>query len=231
MPNRTETYACHHCGTDVTRKVARGQRPKWCDGCRRLRLMVCQGCHEVKRFSGGNKCCPDCVERKRVPHEWACTNCGTRLDSNRKYCNPECWPNQSDMRSPLRRAIESCDWPAAVDALRADCLVVDGCWEWQRQLSKDGYPLVRVGSKNRIGAHRLMLSVANGGVDVGVHSTHHECANPRCINPDHLVPATHAANVAEMKARQSYVRRIAELEAALLAIDPTNRVLQVLPFI
>lgn len=227
MSNRTETYACHHCGTDVTRKVARGQRPKWCDGCRTLRLMACQGCHEVKRFSAGNKYCPDCVEHRRVPHEWACANCGSRLDSNRKFCNPECWPDQPDMRSPLRRAIESCDWPAVVDALRADCLVVDGCWEWQRQIDKSGYPRVRVGNRY-LGAHRLSLA-ASLGAPLGSQPAHHVCANTRCVNPEHLEPVTHAENMAEMMARNAYLSRIAELEEALAKVDPTNPALLFLP--
>lgn len=227
MAHRTETYACQHCGTDVMRKVARGQRPKWCDDCRTLRLRECPGCHEPKRFMAGNKHCPECVDRLTAEPVWTCDNCGQRIDSRRKYCGPECGPDQ---RSDLRRAIECEDWQGAVLAMRRKCRVVDGCWVWQCQRTKDGYPVVRVGHRKRVAAHRLMLSLANGGVSVGVHSAHHKCANTMCVNPDHLATATHAENAAEMMARRSYVLRIAELEEALRVADPLNRALQVLPF-
>lgn len=227
MSHRTETYACQHCGTDVTRRVARGQRPKWCDDCRSLRLRECPGCHESKRFTAGNKHCPECVASRTQPPLRYCVKCGEAVDTWRKYCGPDCYPDQ---RSDLRRAIECEDWPSAVQAMRMNCRVVDGCWVWQRQRSEDGYPLVRVGHRKRVAAHRLMLSLANGGMDVGVHSAHHKCANTMCVNPDHLTTATHAENAAEMMARRSYVLRIMELEEALRAVDPLNTALQVLPF-
>ena len=46
-----------------------------------------------------------------------------------------------------------------------------------------------------------------------------------CVNPQHLQPVTNAANAAEMAARQGYVARIAELEAALAALDPRHPLL------
>lgn len=64
---------------------------------------------------------------------------------------------------------------------------------------------------------------------LGTQAAHHVCANSKCINPEHLVPATNAANIAEMKARASYIARIDELEAALAQIAPSHELLRAAP--
>ncbi|GAA1103551.1 hypothetical protein GCM10009650_02890 [Nesterenkonia jeotgali] len=43
-----------------------------------------------------------------------------------------------------------------------------------------------------------------------------------CVNPEHVVPATAATNIAEMKARNSYIARIEELENALRELSPRH---------
>lgn len=128
-------------------------------------------------------------------------------------------------RSPIRRALESGDHPEVMRLLLEASEPVDGCMLWTRQ-SKDGYPILRVGKREHM-VHRLVLE-AKHSAPLGSQHAHHICATPLCINPEHLQPVTHRDNVAEMLARQSYLARIAELEAALLELDPDHPALAVI---
>lgn len=136
-------------------------------------------------------------------------------------------------RSDLRAAVEDGDRPSAVAAIRARSTVAPGgCWEWQgrRSQSKNSsapYPVVRLG-KRYYQVHRLALE-AKHGRPLGSQQAHHICANTMCVNPEHLVPATYAENMAEMKARGSYIARINELELALRELDPNHALLVVAP--
>ena len=60
-------------------------------------------------------------------------------------------------------------------------------------------------------------------------AVHHACANRACCNPDHLRVVTPAENAAEMFERNSYIRRIAALEAALAELDPTHPLMVAAP--
>lgn len=70
-----------------------------------------------------------------------------------------------------------------------------------------------------------MVIEAREGKPLGVLAAHHTCANSTCVSPDHLQAITHRENVAEMLARTSLEARIAELELAVLAMDPDHPVL------
>ncbi|MFL0711662.1 MAG: hypothetical protein ACJLS2_02465 [Microcella pacifica] len=72
--------------------------------------------------------------------------------------------------------------------------------------------------------HRLACE-ARYQKPLGTQQAHHTCANTLCVNPDHMQAATHAENIAEMKARASYEARIEELENALEAMDPQHPLL------
>ena len=147
-------------------------------------------------------------------------------------CNrpPETPPPSApvDRRSPLRRAYEEEDWPALLEAIRADTVPRDGCWLWSRTLKK-GYAYLMVGSHAKY-VHRLSVE-AKHGAKLGSQPVHHLCANTACVNPAHLEPVTHAANTAEMLARRALLDRIEELEQALAALDPTHNLLQRLPLL
>lgn len=67
-----------------------------------------------------------------------------------------------------------------------------GCWEWQATRNKLGYGRVSIDGKNIL-AHRAMYELLVGPIPDG-KSLHHKCFNPRCCNPDHLLPMTHAEN-------------------------------------
>jgi len=83
------------------------------------------------------------------------------------------------------------------------------------------------------GLHRLVLNCKGGGKAVlndkgrymadrlGKDHAHHACGNRVCVNPDHLVPASAAANSVEMHQRRYYVA----VEKELRRKDPDNEVL------
>lgn len=75
--------------------------------------------------------------------------------------------------------------------------VVDdaGCWVWQRKVTSKGYGIVGDGAGGEIHAHRSVWLRERGPLEPGQH-LHHECENRRCVNPDHLVPLTHAEHMA-----------------------------------
>ena len=64
-----------------------------------------------------------------------------------------------DSRGPIRKAFEDGDMPALLDALKADSKVTPGgCWEWQRQSSREGYGRVTIGKKWHA-THRLAAPI------------------------------------------------------------------------
>lgn len=98
-----------------------------------------------------------------------------------------------------------------------------GCWLWKMAKNNAGYPMIGHGGNAGL-VHRRMLQVALGR-PLGREPVHHKCANPACINPDHLQLTSHRENTAEMFERRFYRERIAELEQALREISPDHPLL------
>ena len=167
-------------------------------------------------------------------HAKKCAQCNasfnTRVAST-KYCGEGCKKEAAKDRrlkslSPLRYAYEHGDNAGIIEALKnGSTITPNGCWEWKH--IRDGYPRARLGS-GYTSAHRLSLE-AKYGAPLGEQAAHHMCANTKCVNPDHLQPVTHRENTAEMLARNSYLKRIAELEEALEEISPGHELLNRIP--
>lgn len=144
-----------------------------------------------------------------------------------RYCSELCKKNAAKDRrlkllSPLRHAYEHGDNAGIITALKDGSVVTpNGCWEWKT--IKDGYPRTSFGNRH-IAVHRLSLE-AKHEAPLGEQAAHHMCANTKCVNPDHLQPVTHRENTAEMLARNSYLKRIAELEAVIKEISPEHAIL------
>lgn len=140
----------------------------------------------------------------------------------RKMMATQAIERREQMKSPLRRAIESADHDQIICSIKARTKLVRGCWIWQGRI-RDGYPEVRVGQRT-VAVHRLTLE-AKWRRPLGNQAAHHVCAVTACVNPDHLQPVTARENTAEMLARTYMVQRIADLEAALLAANPSHPLL------
>jgi len=113
----------------------------------------------------------------------------------------------------------------------------DGCWPWQGGTHTFGYGSTAQGS-----AHRVAYKLAKGTIPAG-HVVRHQCHNPICCRPDHLLTGTQKENVADMiragrantprGARAGGAKLTDAQAAALRAIyadlpAPHNRALQLL---
>lgn len=67
------------------------------------------------------------------------------------------------------------------------------CWDWGR--ARDGAGYGAIWYEGRVqGAHRWVYEQLVGPIAKGL-DLDHLCRNPRCVNPDHLEPVTHAENI------------------------------------
>jgi hypothetical protein len=94
-------------------------------------------------------------------------------------------------------AIPRKEWPL-IERLRSVGWDVTpaGCWEWRGAKNEHGY--ARYGKNLRVS--RLIYREMVGQFDDDLEILH-RCDNPPCVNPDHLRPDTHAANMADMAAK------------------------------
>ena len=74
----------------------------------------------------------------------------------------------------------------------------EGCWEWTKFIDKDGYGMVRVGSRTdgtrrNERVHRWAYSLIIGQIPKG-YVLDHLCRNRRCCNPVHLEIVTPQEN-------------------------------------
>lgn len=241
--HRTYTRPCANCGTIFT---TRNKKTLCCSGeCGTAHWQnnspeaTCPTCGVVFKTKSAIqlycsvKCrpLPEPVEQTRT-----CIQCGASYSTatQRKTCSDECvlaiQNAQSEAQwSDLRRGYETNDHRLFFTALIADCDTGNrtGCWTWSRSRNKFGYAYAKFGEA-RVYLHRAALEMAEGR-PLGVLHAHHKCANASCVNPDHLEPATAADNTLEMLARNSYIARIAELEAALASINPQHEALFRIP--
>lgn len=75
------------------------------------------------------------------------------------------------------------------------------CWEWTGGRDKDGYGKLRLG-KTQIAAHRFSYELHNGQAPQGI--VRHQCNNPPCVNPAHLLTGSHQDNMNDRRAAGNY---------------------------
>lgn len=70
-----------------------------------------------------------------------------------------------------------------------------GCWLWTGNVNNHGYGQFRLFKKPHF-AHRLSYQLTKGEIPKGLDLCH-KCDNPRCCNPDHLIPGTPLYNIVD----------------------------------
>lgn len=218
-----QVWNCQLCGVRCEREPVRGTRPKWCGPrCagrgKNLIRGVCEGCGTAYAGQGERFCSKSCASshpRSDRPK---------RKTRSREELQ-DLWRSQ---RSDLRASYEDGDTAGYMLAVKGRASITeDGCWRWSGAFDRHGYPRVKLGKRTFM-VHRMVAEMKFGAAMKSQHS-HHICGNSYCVNPDHIVPATAAANVAEMLARTSYENRIHELEEALALLAPSHPLLGVIP--
>jgi hypothetical protein len=81
----------------------------------------------------------------------------------------------------------------------------DGHWLWTGWSNSAGYPYVRFEGRDQP-AYRVVYTLLAGAIPEGLELDH-LCQMPRCVNPDHLEPVTHAENQRRIRDRQTACRR------------------------
>ena len=83
-----------------------------------------------------------------------------------------------------------------------------GCWEWQGGKTHDGYGLFRIGGADGVmrGAHRVAVMLSAGSLS-DAQVVRHDCDNPGCVRPDHLIVGSTLENNADAAAKGRYARR------------------------
>lgn len=239
---------CDHCGAPF-----QPYRPnsRYCGPTCRSRAFgkrrTADGRHAAYREATAEKL----SEYRKANHgrwyvERTCTVCGATWRTHRtdaKYCSRDCHrqdiaagnvtvgrpkvepkPRKS-RRAGLRELFEQERYDEAL------CRILDrtepigsGCRGITGK-TDEPYPQIYWSKNTTRGAHRLVLWAKTGGSIDGWHA-HHTCANPVCVEPDHLVPATSAENAAEMLARRTYEAEIETLRAALAELAPAHPLLR-----
>lgn len=153
-----------------------------------------------------------------------CDTCGTETH-RRKYCSTKCRSIGMTKFHLITMAIINNDHVALLQQIKLN-VVIDssGCWNWKRNHSSRGYAtyvmLLEDGRKKNYQVHRLVANIVYG--ELHGQSVHHKCANRGCVNPEHLQVVSAWENTAEMMKRNWYIKRIAELEKALYAVEPKH---------
>lgn len=67
------------------------------------------------------------------------------------------------------------------------------CWEWTGSLCSKGYGHISIRTGKQVYAHRMAWEMLVGKIPEGLCLLH-KCDNPKCCNPDHLIPGTNKQN-------------------------------------
>jgi hypothetical protein len=109
-----------------------------------------------------------------------------------------------DQQTEQAPALSVSKFKSAIDG-KFDVNARTGCWEWTRARRQNGYGVVQIAGR-QWKAHRASY-VAHYEVDPGALFVLHQCDNPACINPAHLVLGSHADNMRDKFAKGRHDQR------------------------
>lgn len=163
--------------------------------------------------------------RSKTLPDRPCEICSTEFHpygKTDKYCSKECAAEAQRRKLSRVEADALLDADAVLASLKENSEQVGemGCWLWKGELRTDGYPA------QNPRPHRLACILGSGGKLLGSQPAHHRCGVRSCVNPEHIVPVTHAENIAEMLARGYFIKRVRELECALREVTPQHPLLK-----
>jgi len=93
----------------------------------------------------------------------------------------------------------------AVDRVLFDSKIDKGedCWNWTAGTTGRGYGAFHI-KRHNFPAHRVAYALAFG--DPGRSVVRHDCDNPLCVNPAHLLTGTHGDNADDKVSRNRQAR-------------------------
>lgn len=127
------------------------------------------------------------------------------LIAKRDYICPKCGQTLHTVKGAFATHVKNCDnkiedsfWP------KVNKSAPGGCWLWTASQKEKGYGQFLWKNKMHR-AHRLAWVLSGRELPAHPLELCHTCDNRLCVNPDHLIPGTHAENMAQSKARKRHV--------------------------
>ncbi len=82
------------------------------------------------------------------------------------------------------------------------------CWIWMRCRNRDGYGQISESAPDRktLKAHRVSYEIHNGSIPISL-KVRHNCDNPPCVNPAHLLCGTDQDNSDDKVKRERQLKR------------------------
>ncbi len=203
---RTVTAVCASCGVDfvpVTSERARGGGLYCGTACyhtaqRTTIELTCAHCERVftrTPSTVGRFCSHTCYNLSRKV-ALVCPRCGETFyrkasqTGTARYCSRACKERETPAETAARF------W-SQVDKSGE-------CWLWKGSVIHSGYGRFTADGK-QTSAHRWSYQHAYGPLAEGLLACH-SCDTPRCVNPAHLFPGTHATNTDDMVRKERNVR-------------------------
>jgi hypothetical protein len=107
-----------------------------------------------------------------------------------------------------------------IESKDSDCILYTG------YIKQKGYGQISFDNTSYL-VHRFAMAIKLGGLEfLTTEPVHHKCGIKNCVNFDHIEYVTDAENMAEMLARQAYIKRINDLEAKIIELEVENLTLR-----